>query len=214
MVDGRISHTELVAKAASANMDMLKADLAQDALGLQSYQDAVARAKSEWDRRVCRYKRQRYENGCYNVAQFMKNRFAIVDIPVPLHISREVGEMRRYLEQEVRTKGEGSALVMLYLDLNIDHSPAALATLLEATKLLHHTPIFCICLRWVVRHANNTTEAVTMVNRKVEDAMYKAGISLCDTPATLLFEAVGLHKSDQRPLAARFSVGVEAIWCR
>ena len=108
----------------------------------------------------------------------MKNRFAIVDIPVPMHISREVGEMRRYLEQEVRTKGEGSALVMLYLDLNIDHSPAALATLLEATNLLHHTPTFCICRRWVVRHANNTTEAVTMVNRKVEDAMYKAGISL------------------------------------
>ena len=43
----------------------------------------------------------------------MKNRFAIVDTPLPMHISREVGEMRRYLEPVVRTKGEGSALVML-----------------------------------------------------------------------------------------------------
>ena len=73
---------------------------------MQAYQDAVARAKSEWDRRVCRYWRQRYENGRYNVAQFMKNRFAIVDIPVPVHISREVGEMRRDLEQEVH-QGRG-----------------------------------------------------------------------------------------------------------
>ena len=142
LVDARKAHTELAAKAASANMDMLKADVAQGALDVQAYQDAMVRAKSEWDRRVCRYKRQRYENGRYNVAQFMKNRFAIADIPVSMHISREVGEMRRYLEQEVRTKGEGSALVMLYLDLNIDHSPAALATLLEATKLLHQTPNF------------------------------------------------------------------------
>ena len=38
--------------------------------------------------------------------------------------------------------------------------------------------------------------------------MYKAGIALCDTPATLLFETASLHKSDSRPLAARFSVGV------
>ena len=121
--------------------------------------------------------------------------------------------MRRYLEQEVRTKGAGSALVMLYMDLNIDHSPGTLTTLLVAAKFLHQTPSFCICLRWVVRHANKSTEGVTMVNRKVEDAMYKAGISLCDIPATLLFEAVGLHTSDHRPLAARFSVGgVDATW--
>ena len=72
----------------------------------------------------------------------MKKRLAIVDIPGPMHISREVGEMRRHLEQEVHPKGAGSALVMVYLDLNIDHSPAALAALLEATKLLHQTPNF------------------------------------------------------------------------
>ena len=47
-----------------------------------------------------------------------------------------------------------------------------------------------------------------MLNRKVKDSLYKAGISLSDTPATLLFEVGGLHKSDHRPLAARFSVGV------
>ena len=91
----------------------------------------------------------------------------------------------------MHTKGEGSALVMVYLDLNIDHSPGTISAMLEAAKLLHQTPNFCICLRWVVRHANSTPEAVTMLNRKVEDALYKAGIMLSDNPATLLFE-VGL----------------------
>ena len=62
LVDARKSHTELAAKAASANIDILKADLAQGALDLQTYTDAVARAKSDNNCRVCRCKRQRHEH--------------------------------------------------------------------------------------------------------------------------------------------------------
>ena len=63
-------------------------------------------------------------------------------------------------------------------------------------------------MRWLVRHANNTPENVTAVNRRVEDALQKADAWLSDTPSTLLFDKESLHKSDNRPLAARFSVGV------
>ena len=63
-------------------------------------------------------------------------------------------------------------------------------------------------MRWLVRHANNTPENVTVVNRKVEDALQKADAWLSDTQSTLLFDKEGLHRSDKRPLAARFSVGV------
>ena len=75
-------------------------------------------------------------------------------------------------------------------------------------KLLHQTPSFCVCVRWLVRHANNTPENVTAVNRKVEDALQKADTWFSDGPTTLLFDPAGLHKADQRPLAARFSVCV------
>eukprot|EP00974_Lingulodinium_polyedra_P106560 10316382-Lingulodinium_polyedra.AAC.1 len=110
----------------------------------------------------------------------MKKRCAIVDIPGPEHISREVGEMRRFLEQEVPPKGEGSALVLIYVDLNIDHIPATIKALIEAVKLLHQTPTFCICVRWVQSHANTTPEAVVLVNRKVEDALHKADVLFPD----------------------------------
>ena len=101
-------------------------------------------AQKAHDRGVCQYKRNRYENGCYQVKEFMKKRFLIVDIPGVMHISREVGDMRRTLEQEVPPKGEGSALVMLYLDLNIDNSPSAISALVEPMKLLHQTPSFWV----------------------------------------------------------------------
>ena len=207
-VEARKLQSQLAAKAAAANMDMLLADLEADEGDVKAYMAAVESAKKVHDRRVCQYKRNRYENGCYQVKEFMKKRFSIVDIPGVMHISREVGDMRRILEQEVPPKGEGSALVMLYLDLNIDHSPSAISALVESMKLLHQTPSFCVCVRWLVRHANNTPENVTAVNRKVEDALQKADVWLSDTQSTLLFDKESLHKSDNRPLAARFSVGV------
>ena len=175
---------------------------------MKAYTAAVDSAQKAHGRRVCQHKRNRYENGCYQVKEFMKNRFSVVDIPGVMHISREVGDMRRTLEKEVPPKGEGSALVMLYLDLNIDHSPCAISALVESMKLLHQTPSFCVCVRWLVRHANNTPEIVTALNRRVEDALQKADALLSDTPSTLLFDKESLHKSDNRPLAARFSVGV------
>ena len=55
-------------------------------------------------------------------------------------------------------------------------------------KLIHQTPSFCVCVRWLVRHANNTPEIVTALNRKVEDALQKADTWLSDVPATLLFD--------------------------
>ena len=61
-------------------------------------------------------------------------------------------------------------------------------------------------MRWLVRHANNTPENVTAVNRKVEDALQKADTWLSDGPTTLLVDPAGLHKKDQRRLAVRFSV--------
>ena len=139
-VEARKLQSQLAAKAAAANMDMLLADLEADEGDVKAYMAAVESAKKAHDRGVCQYKRNRYENGCYQVKEFMKKRFSIVDIPGVMHISREVGDMRRILEQEVPPKGEGSALVMLYLDLNIDHSPSAISALVESMKLLHQTP--------------------------------------------------------------------------
>ena len=101
---------------------------------------AVDNAKKAHDHGVCQYKRHRYENGCYQVKEFMPKRFSIVDIPGVMHISHEVGDMRRSLEQEVPPKGEGSALVMLYLGLDMEHRPSARSALVESVKLLHQSP--------------------------------------------------------------------------
>ena len=46
----------------------------------------------------------------------------------------------RYLTQEVQTKGEGSALFSVYLDLKIGHIHGTIAALLAAAKRLHQTP--------------------------------------------------------------------------
>ena len=108
----------------------------------------------------------------------------------------------------MQPQGEGSALVMIYLNLNIDHSPSTLGALVEAVKMLHMSPLFCVCVRWLMRHANTTQDIVMKVNRRVEDALQRADILIGVAPATLLFDLAGLHKSDQRPLSARFSVGV------
>ena len=39
----------------------------------------MEKAKAERDRRVCRYKRQRYENGQYQVKELMKQRCTFVE---------------------------------------------------------------------------------------------------------------------------------------
>ena len=217
-VEMRKLQSALAAKAASANMDVLCADLDQDTQEVKLYMQAVEKAKAERDRRVCRYKRQRYEDGQYQVKELMKQRCAFVDIPSAVHVSREVGEMRRTLEQDVAPKGQGSALVMLYLDLNISHDNNTLTALTEAVKLLHQTPNIGICVRWLVRHQNNNADMVVKTNRKVEDTLLKAGIAIADAPSTLLFDPSTLHKKDLRPLSALFSVGVssqygnESLW--
>ena len=87
--------TQLATKAAAANMGMLMADLEADARGVKAYKAAVACEQKAKDRRVCIYKRHRCEEGCFQVKEFMKKRFSIVDIPGATHISREVGGMRR-----------------------------------------------------------------------------------------------------------------------
>ncbi len=198
---------ERAAKAAAANMEMLRADLEEDLQDLARYKKAVEDKKKELDRSVCKYRRERYQNGIFNAKQFMKLRLSFVDIPAPVHIARELGEQRRLLEQQVRPAGEGSALVMIYLDLNIDHGPTTLVLLVEALKLLHLSANMCVCLRWMVRHANTTMDCVTKLNRKVEDLCIKGDICLSDTPATLLFDK-DLHTNDKRPLSVRFSIGV------
>ena len=80
-VEARKLQTQLAAKAASANMDMLLADLEADERGVKAYMAAVDSAKKAHDRGVCQYRRNRYANGCYQVKEFMKKRFSVVDIP-------------------------------------------------------------------------------------------------------------------------------------
>ena len=55
--------TGLATKAATANMDMLCADLAEDAMDVRAYKEALERSTADKDRRVCHYKRRRYANG-------------------------------------------------------------------------------------------------------------------------------------------------------
>ena len=99
--------TQLAAKAAAANMEMLLADLEADARDVKAYKAAVDSAQKAQDRRVCQYKRNRYEHGCYQVKEFMKKRFSIVDSPGVMHISREVGDMRRIFGAGGAAKGGG-----------------------------------------------------------------------------------------------------------
>ena len=48
---------------------------------MKAYTAAVDSAQKAHDRGVCQYKRNRCEHGCYQVKEFMKKRFSIVDIP-------------------------------------------------------------------------------------------------------------------------------------
>lgn len=208
--EARKRQSERAAKAAAANYDMLAADLQEDSEEVDRYHDLMSRNRRETDRRVCKYRRDRYERGTQAVEDFMGKRCQVIDLgPSPKRCSKVLAEARRKFEAD---DAAGSSLVLIYVDLNIDHCAAALTLVTEALKLIHLSPDFGLVVRWMVRHANTSTEFIRKLNRQVEDLIHTNDIALSDCPATLLFDPALVHKNDCRPLAARFSVGVSTAF--
>ena len=208
--EARKRQNERAAKAATATLEMLSADIKEDAEDVKRYHDMLAKVRREHDRQVCRYRRERYETGQEKVAAFMAQRCNVVDIgPSPKHCSKAVAEARRLFDAGDNAR----SLVLIYVDLNTSHSPATLALISEAAKLLHLSPDYGLCVRWMMRHANTSPDHVQKLNRKVEDLLQAQSIFMSESPATLLFDPSDMRKADQRQLAARFSIAVSQDFC-
>ena len=204
MAKVRAEHQELARRAEAANFDQLMAQLEDDKRHIVNYAEAVAATGRRLDNQVSTYKRDRYQRGCEAVNTFMSERCDIVDLVNAKGVAREISLAQRNI-----CPGVGNVYTLFYMDLNIDHSGAALELLKPVSDILHVSPNNALLLLSPQLHANFKIATKLKVERTFEDKLMQFGVCL-SSEASLHYKIDGEHAGDARPLDARFRLLVSA----
>ena len=201
----REKHREVMMRAELACFDQLSTELAMDQEDATKYLEKKAAAGRAWDREVAHYKAKRYNRGLEMAKKFLADRFSIVDIPDAKHLVREIVMMRRRLEQDIICSGR--VAMMFFLDLNVDHGAAAIASLKPITDMLQQSEDNCLLFMYPQTHNNLKLTSKLKIERLFEDKLLASNMNI-DSEASMHYTIADEHASDRRQLQSRLRVVV------
>ena len=133
---------------------------------------------------------------------FMAERFGMVDVPDSRHLVRELLAFKRRVEAvKVCVAAGDTALVWIYLDLNIDHSAATMAMIKVIAGFLHQSENHFMTVVYPQLHASFKMSTKLKAERMMEDRLLAECLNI-DYEARMHYQIEHEHGRGHRRLGA------------